>query len=70
MSADQYKRTEMNNDFTLIVIALAVICLNTVTAKLTLRSAETVMFCIIGTTLSIAVPHPLADVGNLVSIIS
>ena len=49
MSAEQYKVTEMSDDFTLIVIVLAVICLNTVTAKLTLRSAERVFLYFVST---------------------
>ena len=73
ISAEQYKMTEMNDDFTLTfytVIALAVIYLNTVTAKLTARSADTAMFYIVGKMLSTVVPHSFAYVGNLVSIIS
>ena len=42
----------------------------TVTAKLTARSAETAMFYIAGKTLSTALSHLFAYVGNLVSIIS
>ena len=42
----------------------------TVTAKLNARSAETAMFYIAGKTLSTALSHLFAYVGNLVSIIS
>ena len=65
------KVSEMHDDFyTDTVIALAVIYLNTMTVKLTARSAATAMFYIAGKMLSTAVSHSFAYVGNLVSIIS